>query len=34
VQRRAEATRLYAAHRAELTPISPNASIYSRSFDR
>ena len=29
-QRRAEATRLYAAHRAPFTPLSPNASIYSR----
>ncbi len=30
VQRRTEATRLYAAHRAPFTPLSPNASIYSR----
>ena len=31
VQRRAEATRLYAVRRAELTPIFPVASIFSRS---
>ncbi|HXW25957.1 MAG TPA: response regulator transcription factor [Xanthobacteraceae bacterium] len=35
VQRRAEATRFYAAHHAELTPIfSGHASIFSPSFDR
>jgi DNA-binding NarL/FixJ family response regulator len=34
VQRRAEVTRLYAAHAAEMAPSPSDASIFSRSFDR